>query len=438
MSEFFTSEKYRLIPKEVPWYREEIYISTLEAQQAGLNDSGQFCLFAIQPLFPGPPDEEYAVHVAVDRHMEPGEVLANREFLEHIGYRPDEGRFWSIKRAPSVVAVQEVVIELVMEQSNVNREIENLRQQRKDLFSQRCILIKPGQRESDLNLPVKDRAYFNLRSLQPPPEVIKTKSVLVLDENTTINLFVPHRKSGVDMVIVVDGSGSMDLCDYLGSDSRAHSRLEGVKTAMETLLQRRLKSGSRVSSIAAIVFGQNTRMLYPRQEGAMEELKNEIQITGMRDSIRDLSRPGLERLKVERKQTNISGAIRYASELLDYHAQEGNEKMIILLSDGADWVEDSEGVSDGEVVSTLHDPAVLADSLRYDSQVRIHTISISDEKALRQYEIPKYWDQGWAIPNTNLLRKIADRTEGLFIKSPDANSLAKLFDELGEGAMYPI
>ncbi|MCX6580009.1 MAG: caspase family protein [Candidatus Aminicenantes bacterium] len=438
LEEYFTSDRFRVEPRESVHLCEEIFVSIFDAQQAGLNELGEFCLFSILSLCPSFPDEEYSVKLEGDKNMEPGAMHVNREFLDHIGYIANERRFWSIKRATSIVPVQEVVIELVVEQSNVNLEIENFRQQRKDLFLQRCILIKPGQEENDLNLPVKNRAYFNLRSLQPPPGLITAKSVLVFDENTMINLFVPHRKSGVDMVIVIDASGSMDLCDYVGVDGRAHSRLEGIKTALEILLQRRLKSGSRLSSIAAIVFGQNTRMLYPRQDGAMEELKTEIQITEMRDSIRDLSHLGLERLKVERTQTNISNAIRYAAELLDYHAQEGNEKMILLLSDGADWVEDNEGVSDGEVVSTLHDPAILADSLRYDSQVRIHTVSISDVNALRQYEDRKYWDQGWAIPNNNLLQKIAVRAEGLFIKSPDANSLAKFFEELGEGMLYPI
>jgi hypothetical protein len=112
--------------------------------------------------------------------------------------------------------------------------------------------------------------------------------------------------------------------------------------------------------------------------------------------------------------------------------------MLVLLSDGADWTEDTTGDTAGEVVRTTYDPAVLADSLHYDSKVRIHTVSISDERALRQYENQKYWSQGWAIPNTKLLDKIADFTQGLFIASPDARSLARLFEELGEGALYPV
>jgi Mg-chelatase subunit ChlD len=438
MDEFFASDRFRLKPQSMPQFREEAFVSTLDARRAGLSETGQFCIFAIQPLFPGPPEQEFAVHVAVDPGLEPGSVLVNQNFLDSTGFRPEDERFWSIKPAPSVLPVREAVIELVVEQDNINREISSLRQQRRDLFSQRCLLVEPGQSITDLSLPVLDRGYFNFRSTQPAPEAVRSKSVLVFDENTTLNLFVPHRKSGVDMVIVVDASGSMDLCDYIDASGRARSRIEGVKVALETLLQRRLASGSRVSRIAAVLFGANTRMLYPLHDVIMVELESEAQVKEMQESTRNLNQVGLERLQVDRTHTDISGALRYATELLDYYAQEGNEKMLVLLSDGADWTEDTAGVSDGEIVRTTHDPAVLADSLHYDSRVRIHTVAISDEQALRLYEDRKYWSQGWAIPNTALLRKIADFTEGLFIESPDARALARLFDELGEGAAYPL
>jgi hypothetical protein len=438
MDELLTSDQFQLKSQTVSHFREEIFVSSSDASRVGLRDSGQFCLFSIQPLFPGPREQEFAVHVAVDPGLSSGTVCANQSFLDHAGFRPDDERFWSIKRAPAVVPVNEAVIESVVEQSSIEREIESLRRQRRDLFLRRCLLVEPGQRIADLSLPVSGRGYFNFRSIQPPLETIRSKSILVVDDNTTLNLFVPHRKGGVDMVIVVDASNSMDLCDYVGDDGRAHSRIDGVRGAMETLLQRRLASGSRVSRVAVVVFGANTRMLYPLHDAIMVELESEAQVSDMRESIRNLNQIGLERLRLERTQTDISGALRYATELLDYYAQEGNEKMLVLLSDGADWTEDTAGASDGEIVHTAHDPAVLADSLHYDSGVRIHTVSISDEQALRRYEDRRYWNQGWAIPNTTLLRKVADFTEGLFIESSDARLLTRLFDELGEGALYPV
>ncbi len=438
MSELFTSAQLRLKPQQARYFREEALVSVTDAHRVGLCETGQFCVFAIQPLFPGPPEQEFAVHVTVDPNLEPGTILVNQNFLDSTGFRPEDERFWSIKSAPAVVHVREAVIELVVERGNINDEIESLRRERRDLFLHRCLLIDPGRPVRDLALPVLGRGYFNFRAVQPALETIHSESILVFDEDTTLNLFVPHRKSGVDMVIVVDASNSMDLRDYVGADGRARSRIDGVRVAMEALLQRRLASGSRVSRIAVVLFGADTRMLYPLHDVMMVELESETQVEEMRESIRNLSQIGLERLRVDRTQTDISGALRYATELLDYYSQEGNEKMLVLLSDGADWTEDTAGASDGEIVRTTHDPAVLADSLHYDSGVRIHTVSISDEQALRRYEDRRFWDQGWAVPNTALLRKIADFTEGLFIESPDARALARLFDELGEGALYPV
>lgn len=439
MEEFFTSERFRLQPLFSPYFREEILVSPADAQQAGISDMDQFCTLSIEPLYPGPPAEEYAVHLQVSSSVDSGTVLINESFLNRIGFQVEDERFWSLRPSVTVLPIREAVIELVVEQGNVEREISDLRKQRQEYFLQRCLLFEPGKSVKDLSLHILGRGYFNFRSILPSPEALRSKTALVFDNNTRLNLFVPHRKSGVDMVIVVDASNSMDLSDYVGVDGRPRSRIEGVKVALEALLQRRLASGSRVSRIAAVLFGRNTRMLYPLEpEPSMVELRTEAQLVEVRNCTQYLNRVGLERLRVDRTHTEISEALRYATALLDYYAQENNEKVIVLLSDGADWAEDSEGVSEGEIVRTSHDPAVLADSLHFDSHVRIHTVSISDEKALRQHEDRKYWSEGWAIPNKTLLRKIADLTEGLFLESPDARSLRRLFDELGQGTLFPL
>lgn len=437
MNAIFSSHRYTLKARSESHFREELFISPPEATRAGIPQSGKFGILSIEALWPGPPDEEFAVRISVDSAVSPGEVQANGSFLNSIGARPEDGRIWSIKSPPSVVSVVEAIIELVVEPANVTREIDELKRQRRELFVDRCLLAEPGRAARNLSLPT-GRGYFNFRSLQPSPESLPSKTLLVFDEKTALKLFVPHRKSGVDMVIAVDASGSMDLHDYVDENNRARSRIDGVRGAMEKLLQRRLVSGTRVSRIAAIVFGANTQMLYPVQDQAMVELRSEAQIDEMRASIRNLSALGLDRLRVDRNHTDISGALQYAAELLDYYFEEGNEKMVILLSDGADWTEDTEGVSQGEVVTTARDPAVLADSLGFDSQIRIHTIAISNETALRTYEDRKYWSQGWAIPNKRLLEKVAGSTDGLFFEQPDARSLSKLFDEIGQGVMYSL
>lgn len=437
MDELFASDRFRLQPEISPLYREELFISPSDARVAGISEEGQFGLLAIQPLFPGPQEQEFAVRIAVDRAIEPGTVRVNLGFLDSAGLRPDDERFWLVRRAPVVLPVQETVIESVTEQDHISREIENLRRQRRELLVGRCLLVEPGQTVKNLALPMSNRGYFNFRAISPALDALRSRAVLVFDENTRLNLFVPHRKGAVDMVILIDGSGSMDHQDYVGQDGRPHSRLEGVRDALDTLFQRRLMSGTRVSRIAAVVFGGDTQMLYPLQKAEMVELRQETQLTAMRASVRDLSRIGLERLRVDRNHTNISQAIQYAAELLNYFSEEGNERAIVLLSDGAHWEEKEEKEADGEIITTAHDPAVLADSLHHDGEVRVHTVAISNETAFRRYVDAKTTNVGW-IPNTRLLDRIATSTDGLFIESPDARVLAKLFDELGEGTIYQV
>jgi hypothetical protein len=161
MNELLTSDRFSLKSQPVSYFREEILVSASDARQVGLSDAGQFCLFSIQPLFPGPSEQEFAVHLTVDPGVEPGAVLVNRNFLDSTGFHLDDERFWAIKPAPTVVAAREAIIEMVVEQGNINREISNLRRQRRDLFVQRCLLVEPGQSMSDLALPVLGRGYFN-------------------------------------------------------------------------------------------------------------------------------------------------------------------------------------------------------------------------------------------------------------------------------------
>jgi Mg-chelatase subunit ChlD len=250
-------------------------------------------------------------------------------------------------------------------------------------------------------------------------------------------MFVPHQKGSVDMVVVVDGSGSMDLEDYLGRDGRPSSRLEGVKKALEVLVERRLRSITRVSKIAFVVFGSNSRVFFPHQSSDMTELNHEITRMELLDDIRKINDVSLRRLGVDRNGTNISQAIEYAADMLNYHSYEGNEKTILLLSDGADWKENNDYSSLGEPMPTANDPATLADDLYYVSEIRIHTIAISDEQALNRFS-PQHRGQVGAVPNPKLLKLIAENSHARVFANPDATVLADLFDELGEGMIYPI
>jgi hypothetical protein len=433
MTELFISSKFQLIPRNDIYLREEIFVSSQDAQKAGLRSGEQFCIFGIQPLFPGPQETEFAARVIVSPEITPGTVQINQHFLADTGFQQDDERVWFIRSSPSIIPIQRVVIEHPLNQDFVDREINDLRFKRSDFFVKRCMFVEPGN--TDLTLRVLGRASFYFRDIQPAPTTLREKSILVFDESTQLNLFIPHRKSGVDIVIVVDGSGSMDIDDFV-YDGRRRARLDGVKLALDLLFQVKLVSGSRVSSIAAVAFGKNAKMLYPF-EVEMRKVTDESQLGLIRESIKHVNGAGLTKIGVDRNGTVISNALKMAGDLLDLYAQENNEKMIVLLSDGADWQEDIKDRSIGEIVRTSNDPAVLADSMHHDSNIRIHTIAISDEATFFRY-YPTYRDHIGSVPNKALLQKIAEFTDGMFLESPSADLLARIFEELGVGAMYPI
>ena len=177
-------------------------------------------------------------------------------------------------------------------------------------------------------------------------------------------------------------------------------------------------------------------MLYPFTI-EMKKVIDESQLGPIRESLKYVNDASLGKIGVQRSGTIISSALKMASDLLDLYAQENNEKMIVLLSDGADWQEENKDRSIGEVVRTSNDPAVLADSMHHDSNIRIHTVANSDDATFLRY-YPGHRDQIGSVPNKALLRKIAEYTDGMFLESPSADLLARIFAELGVGTRYPI
>jgi hypothetical protein len=438
----FSHEPFTVSVLPAPFYREEMYISLLDARRYGIRERSTAAILSIQPLTLDKATQNTAVRLLIDETVPADTIRVNQPFAESIGLSAHDRRPWYVRLSGSIVPVKEIVFELRVERGKVADEIKDLRRQRFDLFFQRCLLVEHTASLHDLSLPISGRGSFNIYALQPELSTVKADTLLLLDEHTTIQLLVPHGKSGVDMVILVDASGSMDVKDYVGPDHRPHKRLDGVLAALETLIQRRLVVGSRISRLAIVVFAGNAVMLYPGHF-AMEEMNKLEKLPEIRQQLkRRLNPSGLRQLKVDRGHTNISEALSYAASLLDYCFLEGNEKILVLLSDGADWVESADDTRYDEMVTTTKDPAVMADNLYYNSNIRIHTVAISDEHAYRLYIDPDYGKPSSNVPNNApnvpLLRKIALLTDGIFFKSPDATVLNALFDEIGRGAIYPL
>jgi len=84
----------------------------------------------------------------------------------------------------------------------------------------------------------------------------------------------------------------------------------------------------------------------------------------------------------------------------------------------------------------MDDAPALAQELHYSSRIRTHTVAISDEEALAKYE-PGHRGSVALTPNQRLLEPVSENSHGYFFPNPDAATLAKLCDGLGEGVLYP-
>jgi Mg-chelatase subunit ChlD len=82
-------------------------------------------------------------------------------------------------------------------------------------------------------------------------------------------------------------------------------------------------------------------------------------------------------LRAEEAGTIIGQALHYAAELLHKHGHPGNERLIVLISDGADW-QPKEDKTTGEMHGGLEDPVSLMIHLHENLGIRLHAIGISN------------------------------------------------------------
>lgn len=434
----FHSRQYKISPRTAGFFREEIYLSQSDAQLKGFSGNNDFALLLLESELPGEPEKQYAVRLRVEANMPTGQMQVNQHFASHIGLRQNASRFWAIKRAPQIVPLRKVVLEPDAELDDIEQECDVLRYRRDDFFTQRCLFVKKNVDLDALSLYVAEKGYFRLRSIEPDLQTIQSDTILVFNGQTQLELFVPLRKKAVDMVILVDVSTSMDFCDYVDANNHVGSRLMGVQKALQALFERRLAAESRVSNIAILVFSSEIAALFPPKSLSMTEVKQDTR-PELQRSLKMLNASYLSENIIYRGGTNLVAALHKAMDTFDMCSQEENERLLLLLSDGADWTRNTDENRDGEVSGMTDDPVEMAEISHHNSNIRIHTVAISDEQTFKRYiKDPRYINNNKAIPNTRLLRAIANSTRGKYYESPDAKVLTKLFDELGQGIRYQL
>ncbi|GHJ42841.1 hypothetical protein Cs7R123_01830 [Catellatospora sp. TT07R-123] len=251
---------------------------------------------------------------------------------------------------------------------------------------------------------------------------------------TRIELFAPGVKAGVDIVILADCSGSMDTEDIPIPRESALAlrrtgeirRMEALQQALRDLLEVRLRVSGRVSRIAMLGFNTAATPRFPRQ-GGMAQLDGDSPpevIAQFRDAITLLRADG---------GTSIGNALHAAADLIYQHGRPGNDRLVILVSDGADWVPRGEKAT-GEILEATTEPVSLMTHLHRDMHIRLHALGIST----RELYLRKYRDQVGFTPNHDLLQELVNVGGGDPTAIGGLDVLVEYFSGVGAGVTHRV
>ena len=195
---------------------------------------------------------------------------------------------------------------------------------------------------------------------------------------------VEWTKAARDVVLAIDISGSMDENDFLAQDGTTIQRLEGVKRVVGRFIEAR--EGDRV---ALIVFGEKAFVQSP----FTEDLR----------TVREL----LEHTEVGMAgpHTVIGDAIGLAIRL--FESSEVEERLLIVLSDGADT---------GSRMSPVNAAEIAA-----GNGVEIYSIGVGDPKG-----------EGDQRVDVRALEDIASRAGGRFFFAGDESGLDGVYARIDE------
>ncbi|MFI6445880.1 vWA domain-containing protein [Kitasatospora sp. NPDC050543] len=263
-----------------------------------------------------------------------------------------------------------------------------------------------------------------------------------------VELFASGARNGVDIVVLADCSGSMDVDDIpvLGETaggglfggwrrgarpSGRQKRAEALRQALQYLLEMRLQVSGRESRLALVQFTHTTRQVFPRG-GGMAELD-----AGSAGTAAEEFRGAVALLRPESAGTDIGNALHEAANLLYQHGKPGNEKLVVLVSDGAHWApKGDQGL--GEVVRAAEEPVSLMEHLHRDMGVRLHALGISTPALYQQWVRAGHVDFPDLEPNHGLLEQLVRVGGGDTAAIGGFDVLAHYFSGLGTGTVRRV
>jgi hypothetical protein len=130
--------------------------------------------------------------------------------------------------------------------------------------------------------------------------------------------------------------------------------------------------------------------------------------------------------------TNIPRALLEAAELLDKHGKPGNDRLIVLVSDGRPWTPEKAEAT-GEVVFAVDDPVSLMAHLYRRRNVRVHAIGISNDDLYNAWLRRGHRDGVGLRPDHPLLQRLVEVGGGDPTRIGGIDVLEGYFSGLGAG-----
>ncbi len=200
-------------------------------------------------------------------------------------------------------------------------------------------------------------------------------------------------RSGRDLLLAVDSSGSMSTPDMSVGGNQALTRFAAVKIIAGDFIQRRI--GDRVG---LILFGSQAYLLTPltfdRKTVQTQLNESEVGLAG--------------------RETAIGDAIGLALKRL--HMRPENQRVLILLTDGVNTAGQLEPRKATELAVAEH--------------VRIYTVGIGAE-AMR---VDNFFGSQMVNPSADLdvamLTEMADKTGGRFFRARNTDELAQIYRDI--------
>ncbi|WP_159942119.1 MULTISPECIES: VWA domain-containing protein [unclassified Nocardiopsis] len=274
--------------------------------------------------------------------------------------------------------------------------------------------------------------------------------LLSVSADTHVTLFAPGVRSGVDIVVLADCSGSMSIDDIpstresvgwglLGERTTFMTRMDALKSALNSMINARERATGVGTRFALLGFDHDTYPYFPVREGMAE-----VAAEPNNSSLEQL-RGAVALLRYDQRSTDIGQALHKAGELLHRHGVPGNERLIVLVSDGANWSPISDEKS-GESVTGIADPVALMEDLHDGLRIRLHVVGISDQDLfgkwwnnyLKKSRQARQQPPDFMVPNHELLGQLVDVAGGDRQSIGGVDELSRYFAELGSGVVRSV